>query len=69
MTVRELLPTLITSAKVSKIVSYISWGFNKGYEITPDVKVEDFEDAVLDAKIKYFTFSDTQKALIVKFEK
>ena len=68
MTVRELLPTLITSAKVSKIVTYISWNFNVGYEITPDVKVEDFEDAVLDAKIKYFTFSDTQKALIVKCE-
>lgn len=68
MTVRELLPTLIESAKVSKIVTYISWNFNVGYEITPDVKVEDFEDAVLDAKIKYFRMADTQKALIVKCE-
>lgn len=68
MTVRELLPTLITSAKVSKIVSYISWDFNKGYEITPETKVEYFDDSTLDAEVKYFSFSETHKALIVKFE-
>lgn len=68
MTLRELLPTLIQSAKISKIVTYISWDFNKGYEITPDIDFGDFDETMLDAKIKYFSMSNEQKALIVKCE-
>ena len=68
MTVRELLPTLIESRKVAGTVSYISFLFNKGIEILPETKIEYFEDAFLDAQVKYFRFSDTQKALIVKCE-
>ena len=68
MTVRELLPTLIQSAKISKIVTYISWDFNKGYEITHDIDFGDFDDSMLDAEVKYFRMSDEQKALIVKIE-
>ena len=68
MTVRELLPTLIESRKVAGTVSYISFAFNKGYEITPETKVEYYDDAVLDAKVLRFTFSETHQALIVKCE-
>lgn len=68
MKLRELLPTLITSRKVSGIITYISFNFNEGIEILPETKIEYFEDAFLDAQVKYFRFSDTQKALIVKCE-